>query len=141
MDGEVKPHFISEFDAVVADWNHKPAFAARKYISGDSIEVAVYAQGEHSNIWNWVNRGTRGPYPITPRHAPLLVFQTGYIPRTSPGGGYGGAGRATGPTVRAKEVMHPGIAARKFHEHIARKNKVWFSRTMENIWRWAIRRL
>jgi len=43
--------------------------------------------------------------------------------------------------VFTKQVQHPGIKPREFEKHIARRNDAWFSRKMEAIWKWAIRRL
>lgn len=146
MDQEVKPHFLAEFDAIVADWNHKVTFAARKYIDSNSTRLAVFPTGANKHIYEWVTKGTagkgKGPtYPIEPKNAPALAFQLGYVPHTSPGGGYGGAGVATGEVVFAQHVDHPGITPREFEKHVATKNEGWFSKKMEAIWKWAIRRL
>jgi hypothetical protein len=146
MEREIKPHLIEEHNKVVANWNHKPTFQARKYIQPDSLRVTVHATGHNKQIWNWVNEGTAGKgegrtYTIPAKRAPMLAFQLGYVPKTSPGGGYGGAGVATGPWVRAHSVQHPGIKPREFPIHIAEKNRSWYSRTMENIWRRVIRSL
>jgi len=141
MEREVKPHFLKQFEAIVADWDHKVQFKARKYIGPDGLRFTVHPTGKNAQIWDWVTRGTKGPYDIPKSPGPTLAFQLGYIPHTAPGGGYGGAGRATGEMVYAKHVTHPGIKAREFEKHIARRNKRWFSRKMEAIWKWAIRRL
>lgn len=140
MEEEVKPHLIDQFEEIVADWDHKVQFKGRKYIGPDSVRVAVFPTGKNKKIYEWVTKGTK-PHIIEPKNAPMLVFQLGYIPHTSPGGGYGGAGRATGPTVGAMHVDHPGTKAREFEKHIRRKNENWYSRKMEVIWKWAIRRL
>lgn len=140
MDAEVKPHFIKQFEGIVADWEHKVAFAARKYIEADGIRLTVHPTGANKQIWQWVTGGTK-PHIIRAKNAPMLAFQLGYVPHTSPGGGYGGAGRATGPWAFAKEVHHPGTEPREFEKHIARKNEGWYSRKMEAIWKWTIRRL
>ncbi len=140
MDAEVKPHFIEQFDDIVADWDHKVTFEGRKYIGPDDIRVAVYPTGPHKQIWKWVTGGTK-PHIIRAKNAPVLAFQLGYVPRTSPGGGYGGAGRATGDMAYAKEVRHPGTAPREFEKHVALKNKGWYSQKMEAIWKWVIGRV
>jgi hypothetical protein len=142
MDGEVKPHFIGEFEKRVANWKHKPAFKARKYITGDAIRLNVYPAGE-KQIYEYVTKGTRGPYPIPKIPKPpgkWLLFTGGkYTPRTTPGGGYGGPGISIGFPVFAKQVSHPGIEPRDFEGIIRKEQAPWFSRTMENAWRRAIR--
>lgn len=146
MKHEIEPHMIKEHEKIVADWDHKVRFAARKYVQPDHVRMTVHATGQNKQIWRWVNEGTAGKgegrtYTIEPKNAPALVFAIGYIPHTSPGGGYGGAGTATGPVVGAQKVEHPGIKPRLFHKHIMRKNESWYSRTMENAWRRIIRAL
>jgi len=146
MNAEVKPYFIKQFEQVVADWDHKPKFKARKYINPDAIRVTVHPTGKNAQIWKWVTEGTagkgKGPtYPIEPKNAPFLAFQLGYKPHTQPGGQYGGSGTASGPWVFAQHVDHPGIRPREFEKHIAEDNEQWFNRKMEAIWKWTIRRL
>ncbi len=146
MEREVKPHLVREHEEVVSNWNNKPAFEARKYVGPEALRITVHATGHNKQIWNWVNEGTGGKgvgrtYTITAKRAPMLAFQLGYVPKTAPGGGYGGAGAATGPWVRARSVQHPGIKPREFPKHIARKNEAWYSRTMENAWRRVLRSL
>jgi hypothetical protein len=142
IDAEVKPHYIERFKEVIADWKHKPEFKSRKFIKTDSISVDVYPAGPHKDIWKWVSRGTKGPYPIPKAGPRYLAFQLGYQPRTRPRGKFGGPGKATGPWIRGvMQVQHPGIKAREFEEVIAEEEKQWFSSTMENIWRRTIRAL
>lgn len=140
IDREVKPRFLKQFQAIVADWEHKVKFASKKYIGSDGIWIVVYPTGKHKQIWEWVTGGTRA-HPISARNKPYLVFQLGYIPHTAPGGGYGGEGRAVGEWRKKQSVQHPGTAPREFEKHIARRNELWFRRKMETIWKWVIRRL
>lgn len=140
LDGEVKPYFISKFDAVVADWEHRVDFKGRKFIRVDKIWVNVFPAGENKQIWIWVTLGTR-PHVIEPRNAPVLAFQLGYQPHTRPIGKYGGPGQATGEWAFARRVNHPGGAARLFEKTIKDENKPWYSRSMENAWRRIIRSL
>jgi len=141
MDGEVKPHFIGEFEKRVANWKHKPGFQARKYITGDAIRLNVYPAGE-KQIYEYVTKGTR-PHIIRAKNAPSLVFIWGgpgsYTPKTTAGGGYGGPGTASGSLRAFKEVRHPGNEPRDFEGIIRKEEAPWFSRTMENAWRRAIR--
>lgn len=143
LDNEVKPLLIKRFDLIVKNWKHKPKFKARKYIRPDSIRVAVYPAGTRENvqIYKWVTKGTRGPYPIPKAGPGYLAFQLGYKPKTRPVGQFGGPGKATGEKIKGvMQVSHPGIEARKFEESVKNDAKKWYSRTMENAWRRAIRR-
>jgi hypothetical protein len=143
LENEAKPHFVDAFKAIVADWDHAPDFAARKSITNDSITVSVYATGKNKQIYEYVTKGTR-PHTISAKNAPSLVFMWGgpgsYKPKTAPGGVFGGPGVVVGGKLTfRKQVHHPGTKARKFEEFIRKREKVWFSRTMENAWRRAIR--
>jgi len=146
LDGEVKPHFIKEFEKFVVNWEHKPEFAARKFITADSIKVTVYPTGQNKQIYTWVSGGTKGPYDITPKNGPFLWFVSrggrgvkSYIAKTGPGASwYGGPGISVGNLRRVKAVSHPGIKPRAFEARIRKEQAPWFSRTMENAWRRAI---
>ena len=142
LDDEVKPHFVEAFDQVVANWEHKPDFQARKYITADAIQVNVYPTGKHKQIYIYVTEGTR-PHTIVPRHANFLAFVWGgpgsYKAKTAPGGTWGGPGTVSGKMTFRKQVQHPGFPGRKFEEFIRKREAAWFTRTMENAWRRAIR--
>ena len=141
MDAEIKPHFVKEFDKVVANWKHNPEFKASKKITADIITVNVFPS-KFKDIWSYVTKGTR-PHKIRAKRARTLAFNWGgkgsYSPKTRPGGKYGGPGRSSGPMIFPFEVNHPGSEAREFEKIIAQQNKKWFSSTMENIWRRIIR--
>jgi len=144
-DNEIKPTFIRDFDRVVANWNNKPGFAGRKHIDADGFRVYVFPTGSEQvkRIWTFNVEGTR-PHPIFPRNAPMLVFERGsYLPKTGPGGKwYGGPGKVVGgQTVRSFGVMHPGTEAREWPKVIAEKRKSYYSRTVENAWKRALRRM
>jgi hypothetical protein len=72
-----------------------------------------------SQIYVWVDKGTKGPYPIVPVHAKALRFNTPYKAATKV--------RVIGSTnanvgknqVVVMGVMHPGIKARRFTDEIA----------------------
>ena len=96
-------------------------------------------------IYGFVTGGTK-PHKITARRAPTLVFMWGgpgsYKPKTKPKGKIGGPGIVVGGTLhRPVSVNHPGTEARDFESTIADDEKPWFSRTMENAWKRAIRKL
>lgn len=72
-------------------------------------------------IYGYVNEGTR-PHEIRPKNpAGLLAFQTGYTAKTVPRVIMSRQGGASGPTVTAKVVQHPGFPGREFDEVIGEK--------------------
>ncbi len=145
LDHEVKPHFIQEFEKVVANWEHQPDFKARKFITADALKLNVFPAGEHKDIYKFVTGGTKAHLiPKTPKTAGSLAFMWGgpgsYQPKTRPGGKFGGPGQVVGGQMFfAKQVQHPGTKARNFEKAICEQEKHWFSCTMENTWRRAIR--
>ena len=139
MDNEVKPDLLAYFERVTKSWRNQQAFKAIRHISASEASVDVKPIGENADIWRYVSRGTRGPYPIpkpSNTRAKTLRFKWAgpgsYKARTNTRGGYGGPGKATGPTRMFKRVMHPGIKARNFEKHIARWYAQQFRRTMKN---------
>jgi len=146
IDAEVKPHYVRRFKEVVADWDHKPEFKSRKFIKPDSISVNVFPAGPNKKYWIWVSGGTR-PHIIEAKNSPTLAFMWGgpgsYQAKTKPGKPrYKGPGTVLGgKMVFPRRVKHPGSKAREFEGVIAKEEKPWFSRTMENIWRRTIRAL
>lgn len=147
LDDIVKPHFIQRFDLVVMNWKHRPTFKGRKFIRPDRIWVNVFPAGarESVKIYGFVTKGTRR-HVIRARNAPRLAFLWGgkgsYKPKTAPKGKIGGPGKVVGGRMHYPlAVVHPGSEAREFEKVIAADEKRWYSRTMENAWRRAIRRL
>ena len=139
LDTEVKKHFIAEFDRRVVNWTHQPTFKARKFITADSISVNVFPSGDNKKYWIWNDLGTRR-HPIPTSGPKLLAFTLGYKPKTSPVGKFGGPGTSNGPSmVRFTQVDHPGTKPRKHTETIRKDNESWYSTSMENAWRRAIR--
>jgi len=145
LDSEVKPHFIKEFEKIVANWKHKPDFQGRKYITADTIQVNVYPVGANKQIYIYVTGGTRAhPIPLTPKSSGWLAFMWGgpgsYKAKTGPGGKFGGPGTVSGGVMTfAKQVQHPGNAPRNFEKVVREKNKDWFAARMESAWKRAIR--
>jgi len=138
LDDVIKKRLLKRFQVVVGNWEHKPRFQARKFITTDYLKVNVFPTGPNAQIYKWVTDGTRA-HTIRARNAPMLAFQLGYKPKTKPVGQYGGMGVATGAKVFAKEVHHPGTKAREFEKAIKEDEKEWVSRTLKNAWRRAIR--
>jgi hypothetical protein len=146
LDDNVKPHFVQAFEAVVANWKHKPAFKARKFITADALAVNVYPDGPNKQIYEYVTLGTKEhDIPKTPKTGnDFLIFMWGgpgsYKAKTGAGGKWGGPGTVSGGTLhRRHQVHHPGTEPRDFEGFIRKREKHWFSRTMENAWRRALK--
>jgi len=140
LDTRVKPRMLEYPRKVVASWEHKPDFKARKRVTRTGISLYVYPTGENAKYWQWTSRGTK-PHIIEPKRAAALRFPSLYQPKTTPRGpGYKGSGKSSGPIVFALKVHHPGTKARKFEEAWARYNKKWFRKEMENAIRRGARR-
>lgn len=146
IDSQVKPELIKRFERVVVNWQHKPEFKARKFVTVDEIQVNVFPAGEHKMIWIYVSGGTK-PHEITPKNAyNRLFFEWGgpgsYKPKTRPVGRFGGPGVVMGGSLAvAKSVQHPGTEAREFEKAIRDDYRREFSRSMEAAWRRIIRSL
>ena len=142
MDRQVKPALLKSHELIVANWKSDVGFQARKFISGDEIAIIIFPTGKDKKIWDYVDQGTR-PHVILPRNAPNLVFKTGYSPKTlaKPARTVAGGGKATGPTVYAKKVNHPGTEAREFTKTIAEDIKPKFKSEIENAFRQAARQV
>jgi len=143
IDSEVKPHMLKQFNRVISNWEHKPEFRSRKFITADAIKLNIFAAGPNSKIWTFVTKGTR-PHKIRAKRGKSLAFLWGgpgsYVPKTSPPAKFGGPGTVRGGKMRfPQEVSHPGTKPRPFPEEIRKEEQPWFNRTMENMWRRGIR--
>lgn len=101
-------------------WKRKPAFGEIQTITKERIELLIKPKGDNKKIFQYVDMGTKGPYPIPkvlfPGRKPLK-FRSGYSARTLPLGKYNqGSGQSFGQWVTKHQVMHPGIKPRKFLE-------------------------
>lgn len=117
------------YKQVVASWDTKPAFQINVERDDSSLAAGVKPLGEGAMNFTRVSRGTgrkggyrADDYIIRPKGDYRLKFQTGYSPKTSPGGRINqGGGTASGDTVYAQEVHHPGIDPRLFEEEMDRR--------------------
>ena len=140
IDQEVKPRILGYAEKIVANWEHKPEFKARKLVSRSGIILYVYPTGPNKQYWIWTSRGTRS-HKIRPKTAKMLVFPSVYTPKTTPRGpSYGGPGTSSGDTVFAAEVDHPGTKPRHFEEAWARWAKKPSQREIENAMRRGARK-
>ena len=112
-------------ETVVQSWKIDVGFKTQAVVIPNLIEVSILATGQDAAIYFYIDRGTgtygpKGqPYVILPKGDYPLRFQTGYAPRTSPIGKFGGPGQAFGPWVSKHSVIHPGIKAREFSKSTA----------------------
>jgi hypothetical protein len=123
-----------DFKRTVRTWRTKAAFAKRGPIQKiDNIEAKV---STNSEIYLFLDKGTRKNYPIPKSGTANLRFRSGYTAKTrvrvigSRGGG------ASGPFVHRRRVIHPGIKAREFSLTIAKRRL----RNLRNLTRLAFLR-
>ncbi|KKK66192.1 hypothetical protein LCGC14_2966580, partial [marine sediment metagenome] len=116
------PQLKREFNSFTKDWDTKINYRSTFARLPDRASVHVGPFGLTSKIYEYVSEGTR-PHAIAAKNAPLLRFRTDYRPHTTASGGRGGPGVATGPVIRAKAVMHPGIKARDFDSQVAKSEE------------------
>ncbi|MDX2140300.1 MAG: hypothetical protein SF123_19595 [Chloroflexota bacterium] len=105
-----------DFNATVRTWKRKPTFT----ITTDS--KGVISVSTDNPIYGYVNYGTK-PHIIRPKRGKYLWFQTGYKAKTRPRVISSSNGGASGKLARAKQVRHPGTAARQFDKIIAERRR------------------
>ena len=145
LRGQVGPHFMQYYQRIAGRWSERsrPDFVAQIFSSADRLGVDIYPVGPQAKIWRFVSEGTR-PHRIPKQGFRNLAFMWGgpgsYAPRTSPGGHYGGPGKASGKRRVFKFVMHPGTKPRRLEKHIARWGRPRARQLTENAMRRGIRR-
>lgn len=144
LDRQVKPTLLKSHKIIVADWEHKPDFGTKKYITAEQIAVSIFPTGENAKIWTFVDQGTKAhPIPKSPMPpGKFLVFPWGgpgsYVSKTlaRPARTVKGGGYVKNPTLQfRKQVNHPGTQAREFTPEIAEDIKPDFQKTIENTFR------
>lgn len=119
-----------KFNSTVATWEDQPTF--NKTIRGKtplSKKIVGKTSTKHQK-YDWVNNGTKGPYPIPKAGPGVLAFSEGFTPKTRPGIIASGPGLRFGDTLIRSRVMHPGITARKFDEEIKKQIEPVFESNM-----------
>lgn len=116
---EVAEEIKGDFEDVTRTWKHKPKFIIRVTERGGQLGITISTSDV---VFGYVNYGTKA-HVIRPKKAKRLVFQTGYSAKSKPGFIGSKPGGASGPTVTATEVHHPGTEARKFDVAIARRRQ------------------
>jgi len=107
---------------VTQTWNHQPVFVEYKVgaAAGDLHPARIRISTQDA-IYRYVDEGTR-PHIIAPRKpGGVLVFRGRYTAKTIPHLLVSRAGGASGATVFARVVHHPGTKARKFTETIMQR--------------------
>lgn len=103
-----------DFEKTTKTWETPVSFGITKHLKGWKVETK-------SEIYKFVDKGTRA-HVIRPKRAGgVLAFKGQYSAKTSPGVIGSRAGGAKGNTVVTKEVHHPGTRARNFTQIIYRK--------------------
>lgn len=121
------------FNRVTGNWSadNRPKLKHTLSRIQGTVTTTVYPQGK---IYKYVTAGTRKNYPIpkpSNTKAKILRFRRGYVPKTRPGGQYGGPGQAMGEWVHRKRVIHPGIKARRFEYEISKDYQPKFEKLMQ----------
>lgn len=109
-----------EYDKTTQGWKERPAFPG-KYSEpyGTQMELYVYPAGKGVTNWHRVSDGT-GPRMLVSGKG-IMKFQPGYIPRTMPGGPYGGPAYRFGTWRSARQVGPHKILPRKFSEDVKKQ--------------------
>ena len=92
----------------------------------EGISIVMTPSGAGAVVWRWVSGGVEGHWIRVrktrtrrgyKKYKPALRLQR-YVPKTLPGGGFGGAGRRFGPVGYRYKVWWTGIRPRNFEEQI-----------------------
>jgi len=111
----------------------KPKFESLIGLTGGDATVLTGPTGSTKAVqkWTWQDEGTKGPYPITARRAPLLKYRLGYNPGTRPGTLTTRGSYYVGAHWRSKKtVMHPGIKPRGWSPLVQKRRKKPFIKRM-----------
>jgi len=128
-----------DFEKTTKTWRHKPKFEVLVSLTGPGPVLLV---GTDDKIYRYVDEGTRphliwaGIYTGKSRKR-LLVFNSGFEPKTQPRVIGSSAGAVFGAKVMRPYVQHPGTEAREFDKTIQRMWESKFKRRMEAAMRQA----
>ena len=110
-------NMTKDFNKTTRTWQHNVDFDGKVQDKLDEISVQVSTKDE---IYGYVDKGTK-PHIIKPRRGKLLAFKNRYKAKTTPRVINSHKGGASGKTVYAKVVHHPGTDAREFSHLIQAK--------------------
>lgn len=122
---------VQERDKVVSDFDTDIVFGYEVKVTPGQVTLNINVLNDSTEVgegftvgdlWKSLDiTGTR-PHTIQPKQqGGRLAFRTGYQPHTRPIARSGGPGQATGDTVFARQVQHPGYPPRKFSEKINKR--------------------
>lgn len=117
-----------DFEKTTRTWKTKVKFELIVAVGPKSIDILVATDDE---IYGYVDRGTK-EHLIQPKKAGgVLAFKSQYKPKTIPNMIGSKSGGASGETVFAAWVIHPGTKARNFDKVIAKKWTPIYKRRIE----------
>lgn len=115
---------IQEYKRIVENWSSKnrPDFISKISTKASTITwtIQVINADPSLPLWMWIDETGTREHDIVPKNKDFLFFEWGgpgsYIPKTTPGGGFGGPGTVrNGFLVKSKEgIHHPGFPPRRF---------------------------
>ena len=116
---ETAEEIKKDLEAVTRTWEHEVKFTVRVIKRRDRLGITVSTKDK---IFAYLNYGTKA-HVIRPKRARVLRFQSGYSAKTRPGFIGSSPGGASGDTVFAQSVNHPGTAPRGFDKIIAKRRQ------------------
>ncbi len=108
-----------DLKSTVKTWNHKVEFEVVEDRSGGDYALTA---GTDDKIYGYVNDGTK-PHVIRPKKSRFLRFQGGYTAKTRVGIIGSRPGGASGDSVTAQKVNHPGFPGRNFITVIGKRRQ------------------
>lgn len=118
---------LKDYEKTVRTWDHKVDFKGVVNDKPAEISVSVSTQDK---IYGYVDKGTK-PHIIRAKRSPRLFFKSKYKSKTTPHVIGSHRGGASGDTVVAKAVHHPGTDAREFTHDLQAKYQPKLKREME----------
>lgn len=119
MAGPVARSLVQAEENYIDNWEHKPKIISQYTHMKTQLKLVVKPSGKNKRYWVFVSFGTK-LHTITPSKSEFLRVRQGYIPRTTPGGVYGGPGSYDGGVFYTQGVEQK-IEPRHFEEHIVDK--------------------
>ena len=118
-----------DFQRTTSTWKHKPAFRITNTSTKDRLSERIETD---DSIYTMLSVGTR-PHIIRPRNGKVLAFRGGpYTAKSVPGTLNARTGGASGATVTARFVNHPGTAPRHFDQTVAKEWRKKFPDRMQD---------
>ncbi|RPJ40147.1 MAG: hypothetical protein EHM35_00650 [Planctomycetaceae bacterium] len=120
-----------EFGKTTESWQGaKPTFQVTTGGMASRAFVHCFPGGDEEGVEKWVrlDEGTEHNYPIAARKAPMLVYQSEFSPKTTPGSLSSKGGGKSGPyDRRRKQVIHPGVDPRNWSQTLGEQEEDAFA--------------